>query len=41
MSNNDMNKKSGLKQLPKIENPEQFFNLPLTEEGQKEAKKNK
>ena len=41
MSNNDMIKKSGLKQLPKIENPEQFFNLPLTEEGQKEAKKSK
>lgn len=41
MSNNEMKKKSGVKQLPKIENPEQFFNLPRTEEGQKEAKKSK
>lgn len=41
MSNNEMKNQNGLKQLPKIENPEQFFNLPPDEETKRNTKRNK
>ena len=41
MSNNEMKNLSKVKSLPKIENPEKYFNLPADEETKRNAKRNK